>query len=268
MPISDRQLAANRSNAAKSTGPRSPEGKSRSAQNARAHGFTASTFAVVRIEDINEVAHLTEDLVALYRPENSQEQFALERMALTQQSMLRAARLEAGLFTACLDVALNDNGTPWVGMSAALAGDGDIEITRGQNRTYAMGEGFNRMVRQPDGWKLFLRYQAQSERLYRRAVEEFDRVKALRTELRNEPAAGPQPEENEPPSTPRNEPISPQPTPNQLTSKLTPPETLPYTVTCRPTRRARRNRIRPRLWNQKLKMFSRVYHTAQLPGRE
>src|SRR5579863_9381144 len=142
MTISDKQLAANRANAAKSTGPRTAEGKSRSSQNARTHGFTASNFAVVGIEDLNEVANLTHDLVALYRPENSQEQFALERIALTQQSMLRAARLEAGLFTACLDVALNDDGTPWVGMSPALAGNGDIEITRGQNRTFAMGEGF------------------------------------------------------------------------------------------------------------------------------
>src|SRR6266699_5168186 len=111
-PISDKQRAANRANAAKSTGPRTPEGKARSAQNARSHGFTASTFAVVRLEDLNEVAHLTADLTDLYQPVNSQELFALERIALAQQALLRAARLEAGLFTTCLDMAL------------ALAGDG------------------------------------------------------------------------------------------------------------------------------------------------
>ena len=32
-------------------------------------------------------------------------------------------------------------------------------------------------------WSLFLRYQAQAERHYRRAVEEFERLKALRGEL-------------------------------------------------------------------------------------
>jgi hypothetical protein len=81
-PVSPKQLAANRANAAKSTGPRTPEGKARSAQNARKHGFTASTFAVVRLEDLHEVAHLKDDLLAVYQPVNSQELFALERIAL------------------------------------------------------------------------------------------------------------------------------------------------------------------------------------------
>jgi hypothetical protein len=65
-PVSDKQLAANRANAAQSTGPRSPEGKSRSALNSRKHGFAASTFAVVRLEDIDEVGKLREDAIAVY----------------------------------------------------------------------------------------------------------------------------------------------------------------------------------------------------------
>src|ERR1017187_6061372 len=101
-PASQEQLAANRANAAKSTGPRTPQGKARSTQNARKHGFTASTFALVRLEDLQEVAHLKDDLMAVYQPVNSQELFAIERIALTQQALLRAARLESGLFTTCL----------------------------------------------------------------------------------------------------------------------------------------------------------------------
>jgi hypothetical protein len=209
MPVTEKQLAA------KSTGPRTPEGKARSARNARSHGFTASTFAVVRLEDLQEIAHLKSDLTAVYQPVNSQELFALERMALTQQAMLRAARLESGLFTNCLDIALNHNGTPFVPMSPDLVGDGDIEITRAQNRNYALAEGFHRMARQPNNtWSLFLRYQAQAERHYRRAVEEFNRLKALRAELPNEPIWEIQPEEKKPACTPLDEPISlPRPNP-------------------------------------------------------
>jgi hypothetical protein len=126
MPITEKQLAANRANAAKSTGPCSAEGKDRSACNARSHGFAASTFAVVRLEDLHEVAHLKTDLTTVYQPVNSQELFAIERMAFTQQAMLRAASRKSGLFTNCLDIALNDNGTPIVPMSRELAGDGRL----------------------------------------------------------------------------------------------------------------------------------------------
>jgi hypothetical protein len=43
------------------------------------------------------------------------------------------------------------------------------------------------MARESNSFTLLLRYQAQAERHYRRAIEEFDRLKALRSELPNEP---------------------------------------------------------------------------------
>src|ERR1700716_539290 len=205
MPITDKQLAANRANAAKSTGPRTPEGKARSAQNARTHGFTASTFAVVRLEDLDEIANLRTDLIAFYQPINSQELFALESMALAQQEMRRVARLGAGVFTVCLDMSLNHDGTAITPMTPDLVGDGDIEITRAQNRNYAFADGFHRLARKDNTFPLFLRYRAQAERLYRRAIEEFDRLKALRVELPNEPISEVQPKENEPACAPSEE---------------------------------------------------------------
>jgi hypothetical protein len=42
---------------------------------------------------------------------------------------------------------------------------------------------------------MFLRYQAQTERLFRRAVEEFERLKALRAELPNERIVDSEPHE-------------------------------------------------------------------------
>src|SRR5580704_19700982 len=195
---SPEQLAANRANAAHSSGPRTPEGKARSAQNSLKHGFTASTFAVVRLEDLQEIGRLKFDLVAVYQPVNSQEIFALERMALAQQAILRAARLESGLFTCSLNETLDGDGHPFIPMSKELAGDGDIEIAIAQNRNYCMADGFLRLVRQTNGWSIFLRYQAQAERQYRRALEEFDRLKSLRQVLPNEPIPTCQPQQGSP----------------------------------------------------------------------
>jgi hypothetical protein len=81
-------------------------------------------------------------------------------------------------------------------MNQTLAGDGDIEVTRAQNRNFLLAQGFHHLSRQSNSWSLLLRYQAQAERLYRRAVEEFDRLKALRDELPNEPVPDPEPEQN------------------------------------------------------------------------
>jgi len=186
-PISEQQFAANRANAAKSTGPKTPEGKARSSQNAVKHGFTGSAFAVVRLEDLQEVANLKADIVDVYQPVNSQELVALERMALAQQSMFRAGRLEAGLFTTCMNDTLNSENHAFAPMSQEIAGNGDIQIARSQNRNYCLADGFQHQIRKSNVWSLFLRYQAQAERQYRRALEEFLRLKALRNELLNEP---------------------------------------------------------------------------------
>jgi hypothetical protein len=100
-------------------------------------------------------------------------------------------------------------------MNPEMAGDGDIQITRCQNRNFALGEGFHQMNQKPHTWTLFLRYQAQAERQYRRAIEEFERLRALRPELEeeqieeipNEPNLAPQPESNQPDPIPETNPI-------------------------------------------------------------
>jgi hypothetical protein len=176
--VSPEQFAANRANAAKSSGPRSPEGKTRSAQNARKHGFTSAAYTVVRLEDVQEVANLKDDAVEFYQPVNSQEFFAVERIALTQQAMLRAARLEAGLFTSCLNEACGLTDIPRTQIDPLLLAD--IEVARVQNRNFVLAEGFQHSAAKSNALSLCLRYAAQAERQYRRALDEFDRLKLLR----------------------------------------------------------------------------------------
>ena len=80
--ISEKQLAANRANALRSTGPRTSEGKARSSQNARKHLFTSANFGVIQLEDLQEISRLKGDLAATWPPTNPQEVFAIEALPL------------------------------------------------------------------------------------------------------------------------------------------------------------------------------------------
>jgi hypothetical protein len=69
-----------------------------------------------------------------------------------------------------------------------------------------------------------LRYQAQTERHYRRAVEEFDRLKALRQEMPDEPIET-QPEQTAPTCTvDETNPNSPEEPQNAGFAHAVPPE--------------------------------------------
>jgi len=217
--VSDKQLAANRANAARSTGPRTPEGKARSAQNATKHGFAGCTFAVVRLEDLEEISHLKDDLVAVYQPVNAQEIYAVERIAIAQQSIFRAARLESGLFTTALNDSISDEDQPLITLHPDLVGD--LEVTRVQNRNYALAEGFLRMVKHANTWTVFLRYQAQAERIYRRAVEDLERLIRLRDKLPNEPISPALPEPDQPDTAPPDKPVAAPPASPHLTGSPT-----------------------------------------------
>jgi hypothetical protein len=134
-------------------------------------------------------------------------------------SLIRASRIESGLLAICLDDAVGSDGELIHPMSASMAGIGLSEITLDQNRNFGVAESFLRLARKPHAWTLFLRYQAQAERLYRRAVQEFERLRALRsefeetaqeiaeTEIPNEPNSPSQPEATEPDPTSGSNPI-------------------------------------------------------------
>ncbi|MHC4795738.1 MAG: hypothetical protein ACYTF1_03755, partial [Planctomycetota bacterium] len=70
--ISEKQLQANRQNAKKSTGPKTPEGKARSSQNALKHGLLARQI-LINDDDPNEKTEdfdqLLSDLVDELQPD-------------------------------------------------------------------------------------------------------------------------------------------------------------------------------------------------------
>ena len=92
MLISDKQLAANRSNALLSTGPTTTEGKAAVHLNALRHGLRARSILLPG-EKPEEYHQLCADLEADWQPQNRTEQLLLEQMAVAQWKL---ARLEIG----------------------------------------------------------------------------------------------------------------------------------------------------------------------------
>ncbi len=98
MPSSAR-TEANRKNAQKSTGPRTPQGKSTISQNARRHGLSGG-FCILAHEDRAEFQQLLNEYRAQFKPKSSDEIFLLEQMAQARWTLARARRIEAHLLNA------------------------------------------------------------------------------------------------------------------------------------------------------------------------
>ena len=97
-PISDRKRQANRINAQRSTGPRTPEGKARSRANALKHGLLAETILINDRdpdEDRRDFDDLLSALIEDVRPAGAREQLLVERLAVCYWRLRRAHRYEA-----------------------------------------------------------------------------------------------------------------------------------------------------------------------------
>ncbi len=105
-PVSAKQLEANRSNAIRSTGPRTSEGKTRSSQNAMKHGIFAQD-VVIRdgdgAEDPAEFDALLEQLTETLQPVGVLEQAAVHRIATCHWRLRRVCRFEVGATRQRLD---------------------------------------------------------------------------------------------------------------------------------------------------------------------
>ena len=96
------QMKANRNNAKKSTGPRTEEGKSRSAKNALKHGLLARD-TVLPGEDPADFDRQLSSLEEDIQPANSLEFELVRQIADAQWRMRRLTRLETGFLAAAVD---------------------------------------------------------------------------------------------------------------------------------------------------------------------
>ena len=89
---------ASRRNGAKSRGPKTPEGKARSAQNALKHGFRAQKYVVLPDEDAAAFQALEAALMEELAPEGALQTALARRVVAATWRLERAERLEAELF--------------------------------------------------------------------------------------------------------------------------------------------------------------------------
>jgi hypothetical protein len=89
----ENKIEANRLNAQKSSGPRTPEGKAKSSQNAVTHGL-CSARPVLAVENKDEFDRFANDFIANLDPLNPVEEFLSRRIACLAWRLQRAARYE------------------------------------------------------------------------------------------------------------------------------------------------------------------------------
>ena len=96
MSTSPARLAANAANAQHSTGPRTAEGKARSAQNARSHGLTAREL-VIAPDEREEFEELLAGYQAEVQPSGAIQQSLFDALVAAAWNLRRARRAEAEL---------------------------------------------------------------------------------------------------------------------------------------------------------------------------
>ena len=93
-PLTDPQRARNRANAQKSTGPRTPEGKRNSSQNAISHGFLARSILLPG-ESAARFHALLASYARRFQPASQDEHDLVETMAVCRWRLLRIWTLES-----------------------------------------------------------------------------------------------------------------------------------------------------------------------------
>lgn len=145
------QLAANRANALRSTGPRTPEGQSVSAMNARSHGLRSSAAgALLPGESKKAWEQLHCDLRQDLQPHGEVEELLVDRVAAAVWKLRRAAQFEAGVLEAEEVAAIGAGRAVW----------------RDANKGQALG--------------LVVRYSRSSEASLYQALHELERRQARR----------------------------------------------------------------------------------------
>ncbi len=179
-----KQIEANKRNADKSTGPRTPEGKEMSSRNALTHGLT-STRTLIGQEDPIEYHELRSSLFRDYAPANAQETVLVDRLASASWRTLRSRQMEQSLCNMSVD--------QW---QAKRKGDRP-RTAQTENEALIIS-----MV-EDDLWRVMLRYETQISRDFFRTLNSLEKMQKDRRlrerQEANDNQLAPQPKQTKPP---------------------------------------------------------------------
>ncbi len=169
------QVAANRRNAAKSTGPRTEHGRARSSRNALKHGLTAEQVVMLG-EDPAAFEALRDDLYAHYEPTDPVAEHLVEQVAACIWRLRRVPKIEAAIF----EYRYFDRQADRARMSEfnLMSGDEEREaIDRQDERRPVLGDVFERSQRSLSS---LIRMAGVIEGSMYRAIRELERRKSER----------------------------------------------------------------------------------------
>jgi hypothetical protein len=161
------KIDANRRNALRSTGPLSPEGKAKVANNGRPHGLSSRN-PVLPIENPAELQALLDRLRATFQPANEAQEFSLREMAWADWRLRRVARIESGLYAYRLERAREVENCPDTAPKPART----IRQQRYDQETRLLGIAFYRDC-EDNAFVKLSRYENALRRAYYKARNEL-----------------------------------------------------------------------------------------------
>ena len=147
------QKSASRQNGALSSGPVSPEGKARSAQNATRHGLTGGP-VVLPNESQEEYDAFLQSYVNVWRPRTLAELDIIHQMAAGRWRLRRVEHMEAAILNQAFERQME-----------AMGDDADPDL--------AMERAYADVAENSKGWRNLNRHQRTLERSYTQSVKAY-----------------------------------------------------------------------------------------------
>jgi hypothetical protein len=168
MPASEARMIANRANAARSTGPKTAEGKARSRENAVKHGLTGDG-VVLSSEEAAEVERLRQSFESELQPSGEVGRTLVRRLALLAVRMDRCVIHESAALAEHVRLAEAEFDSEWP--ESELEGEDDAD--RERMRDLAARRALFDPSREAT---LARKYEAAAERGFFRALKELRQV--------------------------------------------------------------------------------------------